>query len=158
MFYLVSILPIILISKLLTCRNLYSFITGGTTTDDIAAGAARTSSAPNVQDLQSTISPQLTTTGTEVDTQPEIPLDWEQCPHTSVKFMPESLPELVSSLGSEDEDFNQILMDDLEALQACVRKFVILPSPDLDRLCSIYKKTNFKTNQKWIGYFLNPAA
>lgn len=66
-------------------------MSGGTTTDDTAAGQARTSTAPNQQDLQATIAPQLTTTGADAATQQEIPEGDEATPHHQVRLLDEIL-------------------------------------------------------------------
>ncbi|GFU19422.1 hypothetical protein NPIL_31691 [Nephila pilipes] len=126
------------------------------TTDETAAAEARTSNAPNQQDLQSTIAPQLTTAGSDPPNQPEIASASESSPQRSLPFIPMDITEAVSNLDQLDREQQWMLIDDLTELTNIARSFVIIPSENTARLYSKYKKVKFLINQEWIGHFIQP--
>lgn len=131
---------------------------GGTTTDEPAAANARTSTAPTVQDLQSTIAPQLTTTGSDPANQPEIPETDEATPHKQVKLV-DNPP-----FNWDDLDIPEIELPTLEAwegLMDCLAdattiatSFIVLVD-DSSHLKK-YQTSAFIPNQNWIGHLIQP--
>ncbi|KAF8789384.1 Initiator protein NS1 like protein [Argiope bruennichi] len=97
-------------------NQVINVISGGTTKDETAATEARTSTAPTHQDLQSTIAPQLTTSGTNPELQPEIPIEVEESPQQSLEFIHQTATDLSSLLGPDDPEINDLLMQDIEEL------------------------------------------
>lgn len=138
---------------------------GGSTVDEVSAAAARASNAPNAQDLQSTIAPQLTTSSTEAELQPEIAQDDEASPKQDLPFIQQTVQEVVETINLEElSDFSeeeqmQIVEEIQNTLNCCDRiasSFVILEE-DTQCLKKYFGKLNFLQNQNWIGRFVDPV-
>lgn len=134
------------------------FYLTGTATDEVAAADARTSNAPNEQDLQSTIAPQLTTTGADPANQPEIPQD-EADPITDLPFI-EDWPS--NDTISHLVDYDPMIVEEglmiIENLRTIVTSFIYqsgISGPIYSKLTSNLK---FRRMQPWIGRLLNPLV
>lgn len=135
--------------------RLILIITGGTTTDEVAASSARTSTAPTAQDLQATIAPILTTTGTNIQDQPEIPQAEELSPSLQVPFI-EDVEMLDLLLSLEDSSLDESsTLHDYQLFAKLSRCFVITELAEFASLGK-YRKLKFQQNTTWIGNFLNP--
>lgn len=135
--------------------NLY--LTGGTTSNEQAASDARTSTAPTSQDLQSTIAPQLTTTGSDPTSQPEIPAN-EAEPAQNLPFIEDwPMNDEISHLVDHDPAVLTETSDLLRALRVIVGRFIYqsgISSPIYEGL----KNSKLsQRNTQWIGLLMNPS-
>lgn len=128
---------------------------GSTTNDDVAAADARASNAPNSDDLQGTIAPQLTTSGTDAEVQPEIAQGEEQTPRRDLPFVAdlENDIEIVDLDVSEDE---AIEIDEILDIADKISKSFVIEFAAAERLKKYCKQLSFTYNQNWIGKFYNP--
>lgn len=134
-------------------------MSGSTTTDETAAGAARTSTAPNQQDLQSTIAPQLTTASVNPEDQAEIPMQDEESPHIQQPYIDEDLTEeYILDVVMQDLDAANTIRSILDISTALSTSFIptlITDTGVIKKYCSGLKLLQ---NENWIGHLINPAA
>lgn len=124
----------------------------------MGASDARTANAPNNQDLQSAIAPQLTTTGADPSTQPEIPQNEEE-PASDLPFI-EDWPtnDEISNLVDHDPMVIEETSEILDELRNIAHLFII-QSAQGSQAYTVAKSCKFlKRNSGWIGNFLNPLT
>lgn len=129
---------------------------GGTTFDEQATSDARTGNAPNQQDLQSAIAPQLTTTGADPRAQPEIPQS-EGESTISLPFL-DNWPanDEISVLVDHDPMLTNEVTETLEYFRRIVTSFIYLSESTSPKLTILKNLKLQKRNQQWIGLLLNP--
>lgn len=124
--------------------------------DEVAATGARTATAPNAQDLQSSIAPQLTTAGSDPETQPEISAE-ELRPCQNLPFIQNwPLGDPISELVDHDPAVANLIHIDLERFRKIVNAFILTQDQSWASLESYKTKLKFKQNTKWIGHLLVP--
>lgn len=131
-------------------------MSGGTTENEPAAANARTSQAPTHQDLQSTIAPQLTTTGDNPELQAEIPQEDEAQPHHDVLMLPLDLDTLADLLTDESQselEYEKVLREITTYLELArnISTSLIVAEDDCLKFKSYPKAKLLTPNQDWIG-------
>lgn len=128
---------------------------GGTTSNEQAAADSRTSNAPNQEDLQSSIAPQLTTSGADPQNQPEIPAA-EAEPCSQLPFIEDwPMNDEISDLVDHDPNLSSLVTSELEAFRRAATSFIYqsgVTSPVYQGL----RNSKFMRNQSWIGRLINP--
>lgn len=135
-------------------------MSGGTTTNEPAAAQSREGTAPSHQDLQSTIAPQLTTTGVEAQTQPEIPEGDEATVHYDVMLVDDPF------VHPQDLEIPESFFDPMEVeeiitevyIQAknIATKFIVLQEDCMP--LKKYPKLKLTQPTSWIGSLIPTAA